>query len=149
MFQVIFRFSDWILIKQIIISSIYFRCWGKQIFERMLPGGGGGWGGAGRFSNFLLSGAWWQELGGEFWVGEAWVKMPRINAFTRNLNSINLGIFPTHGGIEKFERKFKKHSGERDKALGSWCILVSKDVSLRLILKDKGGNQDCLPLCWF
>ena len=26
---------------------------------------------------------------------------------------------------------------------------IWKDVSLRLILKDKGGNQDCLSLCWF
>ena len=24
-----------------------------------------------------------------------------------------------------------------------------KDVSVRLILKDKGGNQYCLPFCWF
>ena len=36
MFQVIFIFSDWILIKQIIVSSSHFCCWGKQIFERML-----------------------------------------------------------------------------------------------------------------
>ena len=24
-----------------------------------------------------------------------------------------------------------------------------KDVSLMLILKDKGGKQHCLPICWF
>ena len=24
-----------------------------------------------------------------------------------------------------------------------------KDVSLFLILKEKGGNQNCLPFCWF
>ena len=36
------------------------------------------------------------------------------NAFYRNVNSINLKIFPTH-----FEKKFNKHSGDRDKALGS------------------------------
>ena len=24
-----------------------------------------------------------------------------------------------------------------------------KDVSLGLILKDKGGKQHCLPICWF
>ena len=27
-------------------------------------------------------------------------KMPRINAFSRNVNSINLKIFPTRGGIK-------------------------------------------------
>ena len=32
--------------------------------------------------------------------------MPRINAFSRNMNSITLKIFPTNGGIEKFERNF-------------------------------------------
>ena len=47
-------FSDWILIKQIIVSCTPFYCWGKQIFKRMLPGG---------MSNFLLPRAWWQELG--------------------------------------------------------------------------------------
>ena len=37
-FQVIFIFFDWILIKQIIVSSTLFWCCGKQIFERILPG---------------------------------------------------------------------------------------------------------------
>ena len=36
---IIFIFSDWILIKQIIIFSTPFCCWRKQIFERMLPWG--------------------------------------------------------------------------------------------------------------
>ena len=44
-FQVVFIFSDWVLIKQITVSSTPFCCWGKQIFERMLSGG---------MSNFLL-----------------------------------------------------------------------------------------------
>ena len=39
--------------------------------------------------------------------------MPRINAFSRNVNYVNLKIFPTHGKPQKFERKFNKHSGER------------------------------------
>ena len=34
------------------------------------------------------------------------------NAFSWNVNTINLKIFPTHGGICKFEIKFDKHSGE-------------------------------------
>ena len=65
LFQVIFIFSDWILIKQMIVPSTPFCCWKKQIFERMLP-----W----VMSNFLLPGAWWQELGGEFWVGKGMSK---------------------------------------------------------------------------
>ena len=39
--------------------------------------------------------------------------MTGINAFTRDLYSENLKIFPTHGGIKTVERKFNKHSGER------------------------------------
>ena len=60
MFQVIFTFSDGILIKQIIVSFTPFYWWGKQIFERMLP-----WG----MSNFFLPRAWWQKLGDAFGVG--------------------------------------------------------------------------------
>ena len=48
LFQVIFIFSDWIWIKQMIVPSTPFCCWKKQIFERMLP-----W----VMSNFLLPGA--------------------------------------------------------------------------------------------
>ena len=71
--------------------------------------------------------------------------MPRINAFSRNQYSINLKIFPTHGREQKFDRNFNKYSGERKSPrefIETW-----EDVSLRLILKDKGGNQDCLPFC--
>ena len=89
MFQVILIFSDWIFIKQIIVCSTPFCCWRKQIFERMLPGG---------MSNFVLPRAWWKNLRASFEWGGAWVKMPRINALPRNVNSINLKIFLTHGG---------------------------------------------------
>ena len=34
--------------------------------------------------------------------------MSQITAFYRNESSINLKIFPTHGGIKRFERKFNK-----------------------------------------
>ena len=44
--------------------------------------------------------------------------MSQINAFYRNENTINLKIVSTHDGIKKFERKFKKHSVERDKPKG-------------------------------
>ena len=40
-----------------------------------------------------------KNLGASFDWGGAWVKMPRINPFSRNVNSINLKILPTHGGI--------------------------------------------------
>ena len=57
MFQVIFIFCAWILIKQVKVSSHFFCCWGKQIFERMLARG---------MSSFILPRVWRQELGGEF-----------------------------------------------------------------------------------
>ena len=72
--------------------------------------------------------------------------MPRFNAFSGNVSTINLEIFPTTWwNIYKFERKFNKHSGERKSP--KEFIEISKDVSLRLILKEKGGNQHCLPIC--
>ena len=48
MYQVIFIFSDRILIKQIIVLSALFCCWGKQIFARILLEG---------MSSFLLPSA--------------------------------------------------------------------------------------------
>ena len=45
--------------------------------------------------------------------------MPTFSAFSRNMNTINLKTFLMHGGIDKLERKFNKHSGGRDKALKS------------------------------
>lgn len=46
-------------------------------------------------------------------AGGAWVNMPRFNAFSRNLNTINLKAFPEHVEIYKFERKVNKYLGER------------------------------------
>ena len=112
--------------------------------------------GGNRFSKKCCLGGWVislflgydnKNLGASFeWRG-AWVKMPRFNAFYRNVYAINLKIIPTHGGIYKCERKFNKHSGEK-LSLNDFIDLW-KDVSLRLILKDKGGNQQYLLLCWF
>ena len=91
MFQVILFFSDGILKKPIAIFSTPFCKWGKQIFDRTLP-----WG----ISNFLLPiGRDDENLVESFEWGGAWVKTPRINVFSRNMNSINLTIFRTHGGI--------------------------------------------------
>ena len=115
LFQILFIFSDWILIKQIIVFSTPFLL-GKQIFKK-----------------FCL----------EFRVGYEY-KCIDFNAFSRNVNTINLKIFPTHGGIYNI---FNKYSGERwnpNEFKGIW-----KEVSLRLILKDKHGKQHCCSFCWF
>ena len=104
-FEVILIFSDWILVKQIVIFSTPFCLWAKHIFDRTLP-----WG----MSNFLLPiGRDDKTLGPSFNWGQAWVKTPRINAFSRNVNSINLATFCIHGRIQTFERKLRKQSGER------------------------------------
>ena len=50
MFQVIFLFSEWTLIKQIKVSPTTVCSWEKHIFEKELPGGMG---------NFPLPGVWW------------------------------------------------------------------------------------------
>ena len=52
--------------------------------------------------------------------------------------------------ILKRERE-KDRETERDRERESprEFIDVWKDVSLRLILKDKGGKRDCLQFCWF
>ena len=68
MFQVLYIFSDWILIKQIIAFSTPFCCWVKQIFKK-----------------FCL----------EFWVGkEGMSKTAQI----QRINIIYLKIFVIHSG---------------------------------------------------
>ena len=64
MFQVIFIFSDWILIKQSFFLHPFLLLV-ETDFRKILPG---------RTSNFLLSRAWWRELGGEFWMGRGMSK---------------------------------------------------------------------------
>ena len=50
-------------------------------------------------SNFLLPiGRDDKNLGANFEWGDARVKVPRIIAFSRNVNFKNMQIFPTHGG---------------------------------------------------
>ena len=81
-FQVIFKFSDWILIKQMAVSSTTPWCLGKQVFEKTLPG---------RMSNFPLPKVWLQEFGGKFLLGRgirAWLEMARFNAFSSNVDTI-------------------------------------------------------------
>ena len=75
MFQVIFIFSDWILIEQIIASSHPISLEGNKKFYQ------------------------------EFWVGDwdmskkAWIQW-----FSRNVNTINWKSFPTHCRISKLEK---------------------------------------------
>ena len=110
-------------------SFLYpFLLLGKQIFEICL----------GRDNKYL---------GVSFKWGGAWVKMPWINTFSRNVNSINLKIFPTWWNIkvwEKIQQEFRRERKSPREFIEIW-----RDVSLRLILKDKGGNQYCLSFCWF
>ena len=39
--------------------------------------------------------------------------MPAFNAFSRNVNTVNLKFFIAHSEINLFDRKFRKHSGDR------------------------------------
>ena len=79
MFQVIFMFSNWFLMTQILVSS-------TPLFLVL---------GENRFSKNCI---WSFE-----WGTEKWVKMHRFNAFS-NASTINWKIFPTHGGIHKSEK---------------------------------------------
>ena len=69
------------------------------------------------------------------WGTGPWVKIHRFDVFSRNLNTINWKNFP-HMVEHTIYRKFKEHIWREIKDI--W-----KDVSLRLILKDKdkGGYQ--------
>ena len=105
MSQVIFIFSDW--------SLIY-----KSYFPPPLSGVGrnclGEW-----IISFCL-GCDDKNLGESFEWGATWVKMPRFNTFSRNVNTINLKIFPTYGGIYKSFRENSTSILERDKAWSSF-----------------------------
>ena len=85
MFQVIFIFSDWILIEQIIATST------PSVFGR---------------KRFTKNSAWSFK-----WETGAWVKMYRFNAFSGNVNTINWKIF-SHMLEYTSQRKFSKHYGE-------------------------------------
>ena len=90
MFQIIFIFSDWILIKQIIFFSTLFVL-GETNFQKILPG--------------VFE-----------WGNGVWLKLHRIDVFSRNVNTINWKNFPTHGGENrenKSNRKLNKHSGQK------------------------------------
>ena len=79
MLHVIFIFSDWILIKQIIVSS-------TPLFLVL------------RGNRFSKNCTWIFD-----WGTGARVKMHRFNSFS-NVNTINRKNFPTHGGIYKSEK---------------------------------------------
>ena len=88
MFQAILIFFDWILIKQIIVSSTPFVL-AQTDFQKLLPG----------------------DLSGRL---EARVKMHRFNAFSGNLNTINWKDFSKNGEIYKSDKIQQAFwSGER------------------------------------
>ena len=85
-----------------------------------------------------------KNLGASFEWGGAWVKMPRINGFSRNMNSIKFSH--TGWNIKVWEKIQQAFWGE-----------IKPDVVYRHMkggiieanLRDKDGDQDCLPFCWF
>ena len=126
MFQFTFIFSDWILIKQIIVFSTLFAVGGSRFSKNSAwnfewkGGGGGGGGGGGVFGVLSV--------------------MHYFNAFCRNVNTITLKKFPhTWWNIQVREN--------------STSILEFKDiwtdVLLGIIMRSKGGKQHCLPFFWF
>ena len=68
------------------------------------------------------------------------------NAFSKNLNTMNLNIFPNYGGIYRFDGN-QRNTSERESYKGS--IELWGDVSLRLILKDHGGSRIYVYLRFF
>ena len=66
---------------------------------------------------FLLSGKRFSEIPVRsiwvisFYLGESFAWDISKNVSSNNLNTINLKLFRNHGGICKFEKKFKKYSG--------------------------------------
>ena len=115
MFQVIFIFSDWTLIKQIIISSTpLFLAHGRNWFSKICP--------------------WSVE-----WGTAAWVKMHRFNAIS-NVNTINWKKFSTDAGIyksEKIQQAFRKEMEFKEKG----CITVyqfgGSNLGFEIFLKKK------------
>ena len=134
MFQVIFIFSDWILIKQIIVSSTSFCCSGI------------------RFSKEWCLGQWVfsfcperddKNLGTSFEWGGAWVQMPPVNTFSRNVNPINFSHILWN--VKVWEKTQHTSILERDKALES----TGKYEKMYSWSQSHVGNWDCLPFCWF
>ena len=64
----------------------------------------------------------------------------RFNAFSRNVNTIYWTTFSTDSGIYKLEKI--------QQAFWREFVEIWKDLSMRLIFKDKGGKQPFLSLCW-
>ena len=129
MFKVIFIFPEWILIKQILFPQPF----SVVEWDRRLENA------AWAMSNFSLPRVWLEKLGKKVRVGnESWVKMARFNAFSGNMNTINLKIFPIHSGIWKWfgiwksESKFYRHSEERLSPKGFAEILQAETLGLEI-----------------
>ena len=63
----------------------------------------------------------------------AWVNSTRFNTLWWNIK-VNIRKFRKHSGGRSSPKEFKE---------------IWKEISLRLILKDKGGEQHCLPFSCF
>ena len=129
MFQVIFILSDWLLIKQIIISSTPFCYWRKDVsLGKMLKKCC-----LGEWVIYLCLECDDKNLGESFDWGGGMSKNAYFDAFSRKVNTIKLKVFAKNGGIYKFERKFKKHSRERERDKPKEFVEIWKDVFLWLI----------------
>ena len=125
MLQVIFTFSDWILINQIIVFSTPFALGGNR---------------------FSKNSACSFE-----WITGAWVKMYRFDAFFRCVNSKyqlwTANIFPTYGGIcksEKIQQAFWreiKPSGVMEyKRMYLWGLSWRTSVVSKTVYNFAGSN---------
>ena len=71
------------------------------------------------------------------------------------MNTKTRKFFLAHGEkhkLEKIQQALWENATsivERGKTLSKEFKEILKDVSLRLILKDKRGKQHCLPISWF
>ena len=111
-----------------------FLLFGKQIFERMVPGA--------MSISFCLERDD-KNLGTSFEWGGAWVQMPQVNTFSRNVNPINFSHILWN--VEVWVKIHHTSILERDKALEStW-----KYEKMYSWSQSHGGNWDCLPFCWF
>ena len=99
-------------------------------------------------SNFLLPRALWQELGGEFWV-ERGMSESASNQCIFYEYSLNKFENFSHTWCDIKIREKIQPVFWRERQSPREFIEIWKDVSLTLILKDKGSSQDCSPFCWF
>ena len=93
--------------KKVIVSSPPFRCWGNRLSKEFC------------LRKWVISFCLERndkDIGTSFEWRETWVKVPWINAFSRNFSSINLNVFP-HVMEYKSLRENSTSILKRDKAI--------------------------------